>query len=374
MLLKNLIKNLPNNYKQLKITGLASDSKLVQKGNIFFALKGKKFNGEKFITEAVENGASLVICSKNYTSKKKINLINVNNVKNSLSALSAKFYKYKPKNIIAVTGTNGKTSVADYFYQILSLNKVPVASIGTLGIKSKKTNIKTSLTSPDIITLHKVLEKLKKNKIENVIIEASSHGLIQNRLDNINFKAGIFTSFSHDHLDYHKSMKAYFNAKLILFKKLLKKDQYVITHKGLSNFSMLKKISTKRGLKLLNIKYGTDFEKYYPKNIIGEFQKNNLAMSIKAAKVCGLKDKNIKKVLNKITYVDGRLELVKKFPNNIKVYIDYAHTPDALSSAIQTLKKLGKNISIVFGCGGERDFKKRPLMAKIAKIYIFHQS
>ena len=369
MLLRDLIKNSPTEYKQLRITGLANDSKSVKKGNIFFALRGRKFNGEKFITEATKNGASLVICSKRYIPKKKFKLIKVNNVRNCLSNLSAKFYKHKPKNIIAVTGTNGKTSVADYFYQILSLNKMPVASIGTLGVKSKKNIIKTSLTSPDIITIHKVLEKLKKNKIDNVIIEASSHGLIQNRLDNINYKAGIFTSFSHDHLDYHKSMKAYFNAKLILFKKLLKKDQHVITHKELVNFSVLKKIILKRHLKLLNIKPNVNFERYYPKHIFGKFQKNNLAMSIIAAKICGLKDKNIKKVLNKIKQVDGRLELVKKFPNNIKVYIDYAHTPDALSSTIQTLKKLGENISLVFGCGGERDFKKRPLMAKIAKLY-----
>ena len=134
-----------------------------------------------------------------------------------------KIFKSKPRNIIAVTGTNGKTSVSDLFYQILTLNKIPVASIGTLGIKYRGKTIKSNLTSPDTILLHQTLMKLKKNKIENVIIEASSHGLHQKRINHLNLKAGIFTNFSHDHLDYHKTMQAYLNSKLLLFKNILSK-------------------------------------------------------------------------------------------------------------------------------------------------------
>ena len=129
----------------------------------------------------------------------------------------------KPKNIIAVTGTNGKTSVADIFYQILRLNNLPAGSIGTLGVKYNDKTIKTNLTSPDTISLHKNLSFLKRKNIDNVIIEASSHGLEQRRLHHINFKAAIFTNFSQDHLDYHKTMKSYLNSKLILFNKILKK-------------------------------------------------------------------------------------------------------------------------------------------------------
>ena len=133
----------------------------------------------------------------------------------------------KPKNIIAVTGTNGKTSVADLFYQILNLNKIPVASIGTLGIKYNNKIIKSELTSPDTIFLHQTLEKIKKNKIDNVIIEASSHGLNQKRIDHLKLKAGIFTNFSQDHLDYHRSMKKYLNAKTaFIFKYLTKKNSH----------------------------------------------------------------------------------------------------------------------------------------------------
>ena len=170
-----------------------------------------------------------------------------------LSEISSKFYKLKPKNIIAVTGTNGKTSVADLFYQILNLNGIPVASIGTLGFKLKKKIIKTNLTSPDTISFHQILDKIKKNKIDNVIIEASSHGLDQNRIDHLNIKAGIFTNFSRDHLDYHKSMRSYLNSKLILFKKILKRNKTIISDENIKEFLILKRIAKARGLHLIDI-------------------------------------------------------------------------------------------------------------------------
>jgi murE/murF fusion protein len=152
MLLKNLINNLSEKKKKIKISGLSSDSKEVRKGNIFFAIKGNNNNGENFIKEAIHKGASVIVCSNDCKYKNKnIFIIRKKNIRNFISEVSSKFYKLKPKNIIAVTGTNGKTSVADLFYQILSLNNVPAASIGTLGIKYKNKIIKTGLTSPDTI-------------------------------------------------------------------------------------------------------------------------------------------------------------------------------------------------------------------------------
>ena len=163
MLLKKLIKNLSPEKKIIQIRGLAIDSKKVKKGFIFFAIKGHKFNGEKFINDAIKKGAVAVVCSKN-TSYKKIDVptIKTSNIRHLLSEISSKFYKKKPKNIIAVTGTNGKTSVAELFYQILSLNNIPVASIGTLGVKYKNKVIKSKLTTPDTISIHKILNKIKK--------------------------------------------------------------------------------------------------------------------------------------------------------------------------------------------------------------------
>ena len=377
MFLKQLIKNLTEEKKKLVIKGLETNSKKIKKGFIFFAIRGNNINGEKYISEAVKNGASVIICSKKCKYKNKnILVIKANDIRYLLSEVSSKFYELKPKNLIAVTGTNGKTSVADLYFQILSLNKIPVASIGTLGIKYKKKIIKTSLTSPNSIDLHKSLSIIKKNKINNVIIESSSHGLDQKRLDHINFKAALFTNFSQDHLDYHKTMSKYFNAKLHLFKNIIKKGKVVICNSSVKEFQLLKSISKKRKLKLIDSR---KIEKELKDNAnlnFNEFQTKNLSMAIAAAKLCGLKEKKIFRSLKNIKDVSGRLELTRTFFNNVRVYIDFAHTPDALSKALKALKSFNDNhISLVFGCGGNRDFKKRPIMGKIAdkncdKIYV----
>ena len=362
MLLKNLIKEIPFNKRNISVKGISSNSNNTKKNYIFFAIKGKKKNGENFIKQAIKKGASVIICSNKCKFKdKNILVIKKKNVRNFLSEIASRFYNLKPKNIIAVTGTNGKTSVADMFYQVFRLNNKPVASIGTLGIKYNNKFLKTSLTSPDTISLHKTLNFLKKKKIENVIIEASSHGLHQERLHHIDFKSAVFTNFSQDHLDYHKNMKAYLNAKLILFRKILRKKTKIISDKDILPFKILKKISKKRGLKLVDI--NNEFLKV--KNQLPtfpDFKKKNLAMAILAAKICGLKDLLIYRKIKKINDVNGRLELVKKFPNKVKVFLDYAHTPDALFKTLECLKNENKkNITIVFGCGGDRDKKKKTI-------------
>ena len=376
MLLKKLIKNLPQNIKNIKIKGISLDSRKVKKGDIFFAIKGREFNGNLFIRDAILKGAVAVVCSKNLKKQNtKIPLIKAKYPKTLLASVCEIFFKKKPKNIFAVTGTNGKSSVADFFYQILNTNKIPVATIGTLGIKKNKAIKKLSLTSPDIVTMHKELYNLKKLGINNVILEASSHGLAQGRLNKIDFKAGIFTNLSQDHLDYHKNMKNYFNSKMILFSRLLKKQRSMIVDDEIKEYFKLKKIANNRNLKIIKANKYSEIKKQ-KNSLIGSFQIKNLLMSIAAAKLCGLKKKEIDFALKKIKSVDGRLELIKILPNNSKVYIDFAHTPGALSTVLKSLRKnyTGK-ISLVFGCGGERDQKKRGEMAKIArrltdKIYV----
>ncbi len=377
MLLKDLIKNLPKEKKKIRVKGLSIDSKKTKQGFIFFAIKGNKFNGEKYISEAIKKGSIAIVCSKTCNFKsKKIPIIRTSNVRYSLSEFCSKFYRFKPKNIIAITGTNGKTSVADLFYQILSLNKIPVASIGTLGVKYKNKILKSSLTSPDTILLHQLLEKIKKNRIDNVIIEASSHGLHQNRIEHLNLKAGIFTNFSQDHLDYHKTMRKYLNAKLHLFKNILKKNRSVISDSNIKEFSTLEKITKKRRLRLIDSnKIRIYLEKKNNLNL-NKLQYKNLSMAIAAAKISKLKSEKIYKSLFKIRDVNGRLELIKTFHNNIRVFVDFAHTPDALLKTLNSMNLSNdKNISLVFGCGGDRDKKKRALMGKIAssnckKIYV----
>ena len=372
MLLKNLIKNCPKEFEKKIIKGLAIDSRKIKKGFIFFALTGSKLEGTKFINHAIKKGASVIICNSGARLKlTRYPILKVKNVQKALAQACCKFYKDKPRNVIAVTGTNGKSSVANFFLQIFNLNKIPAASIGTLGTMQKNKIKRNQLTTPDIVSLHKELYNLKRQGVNNVIVEASSHGLQQGRLDGINYKAGIFTNFSQDHLDYHKSLNNYFNSKMILFSILLKKNNYLITDSNLKEFSKIKNIC-KNKKKLIDInkkKYKIyNFDEKF--RLLGDFQFKNLMMSIIASNICGISLKKISSIIKNIRHVDGRLELIKTLPNKAKIYVDYAHTPDALACALKTLKEnYNSKLSIVFGCGGNRDRSKRKKMAIIAKKY-----
>ena len=398
MLLKKIIKNISTDIQKINVAGLTLDSRQIKKNYLFFSVKGTKYNGEDYILSAIRKGACAVICGLNCKIKnKKIPIIKVKNVKNAITEASKAFYKSKPKNIIAITGTNGKSSVAEFYHQILSAKKIPVASIGTLGIKINNKVTRTNLTTLDTISLHRELAKIKTLGINNVILEASSHGLEQGRLNGLNFKTTIFTNFSQDHLDYHKNMKNYLNAKLILFSNLLKKN-YIVTDNEIPEFFKLKKIAKKNNLNLLAIgKKNSTIEfvqvqpngnfqniifKFNRKNyevqipLIGLFQIKNLFMSIIAAKLSGLNIKQILHTVKNIKEVNGRLQLIKIIPNQTRIFIDYAHTPAALETTLKALKEHYKiKPDVVFGCGGERDKKKRVKMANICeknaeKIYV----
>ena len=391
MLLKKIIKDLPLDIQNIKVEGLSTNSREIRKNYLFFAVKGTRFNGERYIHDAISKGARIVICSQACKIRvNKIPIIKVKKISKVIINACKKFYFDKPKNIIAVTGTNGKSSVAEFYHQILSIQKVPVASIGTLGVKTKNTTKKTDLTTLDIVSLHRELSEIKKKGINHVILEASSHGLSQGRLNGLDFKTTIFTNFSQDHLDYHKSMTNYLKAKLSLFSKLQKKKRNIITDNQIKEFRKLKLIAKHRSMNLLTIgKKNSTFEinKLIPKNnfqqlilkynkknykidvpLIGLFQIKNLLMSILAAKLSGLDIEKILKNIKRIREVNGRLQLIKILPNKAKIFIDYAHTPDALETSLETLKKhYGIKPDIVFGCGGERDKKKRPIMAKVSE-------
>jgi len=325
--------------------------------------------------------------------KNNILFIRSENVRKLLSEIAYSVFKDKPKNLIAVTGTNGKSSVADFYYQILKLNKKRVASIGTLGIKTQNYLKKVSNTTIDPITLSIALNVLKKERIDNVILEASSHGLKQNRLDGLEFKIGIFTNFSHDHLDYHKTHSEYLKSKLYLFNKLLKKNSNIITDKNIAQYKKIKEIALKNKLtietissknsnleiishkyhndkQIVEIKYNKKIYKFETK-LIGKIQIKNILMAMIAATKSNLSFKKIINTIEDLKPVNGRLEQIGNIKNNSKVILDYAHTPDALEASLKSLKGQFKNkkISIVFGCGGDRDKEKRPIMGKIANKY-----
>ena len=394
MFLGKLFKSVSKKYSKIYVKDISFDSRNLKKGDIFFAIKGNNFSGINYVNHAIKKGAVAIICNKKIKyNNSKIPLIISKNIRKSLSETCSKLYKKKPNNIIAVTGTNGKSSVVNFFYQILNINKIPVATIGTLGIISKNYKKKTKLTSIDSLSLHRNLEILAKNKVNNVILEASSHGLSQRRLDGLNINAGIFTNFSHDHLDYHKTMKSYFSSKMYLFRNLLHKNSKIITDENNKEFKFLKKIAKNKKIKkfTIGIKKG-DIKildnSYKNENqivklsikskiflikipLIGYFQIKNLFMAVLAAALCaGIDIKKILKQLHKIKPVTGRLECVKNIYNNSKIIVDFAHTPDALENSLSAIKKqFKKKIVLVFGCGGERDKKKRLLMGKIANKY-----
>ena len=258
MLLDKVFKNINQKYKSIKFKEIRFNSKECKYGDIFFAISGNNSNGNDYINDAVRNGAKIIVSNLNFEGfdSNKILFIYNKNPRKLLSKVASRFYKLKPKNIIAVTGTNGKTSIANFYYQILTLNNKQSAAIGTLGVLSKKFNLKTNNTSNDAVNIHKILKKLKELKIDNVILEASSHGLKQHRLDNINFNTALFTNLSRDHLDYHKTFKDYLNSKLILFNKLLKNKGNIIFDDKITQAKQLNNILKKRKLKKYN--FGTE--------------------------------------------------------------------------------------------------------------------
>ncbi len=250
MLLGQLLKSVDKKYEKIHVHGISFDRSKVKKAYVFCAIKGNQHSGFKFINDAILKGASVIISyKKNKIKNYSVPLIMVRDVRKSLSEACSNFYNKKPSNIIAVTGTNGKSSVVNFFYQILKFNKVPVASIGTLGIISENYKKKINLTTIDPISLNRNLQILAKQNVNNVILEASSHGLEQKRLNNLNISTGIFTNLSHDHLDYHKNMKSYFDAKMYLFKQLLRKNSKVITDEDIKEFKTIKKIANNKNWK-----------------------------------------------------------------------------------------------------------------------------
>jgi len=381
-------------FLKYKNRNFSINSKKVKKNDIFFAMEGSKQSGNLYSSEALSKGAYKVVTSKNIRNK---NYLIVKNVNKFLAEACSVKYKEKPKNIIAVTGTNGKSSVANFYFQILKNLKINSAAIGTLGIFYKNKVKRTNLTTPDIITIHKELNFLKKNKIDNVCLEASSHGLHQNRLDGINFAAGIFTNFTQDHLDYHKNLKNYLQAKLSLFSSLLNKNSFAVLDTDIPEFSIINKICKKRKIKILSFGSRGNTIKlishYYFGNkqiikinflnkiynikldLIGDFQIKNLFAAILASYLSVKNPDQIINTLSKIKSANGRMQYVGNKKKSA-VVVDYAHTPDALKKSLQTLaKQFNKKVDVVFGCGGDRDKGKRYKMGEIAdqfasKIYL----
>ena len=390
--LYNLIPDLNNkNIMNIAISGISCDSRKIKKNNIFVALSGINNNGIDYIPQAIENGAVLIITShKDSRAIKSCNIdIIIHKQPRKLYALICnKFSNYKFKNLVGITGTNGKTSVAWYVHQLSKLVFGKTASIGTLGVHYKRIVKKSNLTTPESEVLVSELNKLYSKNIENVVIEASSHGLDQYRLEGIGFNIVVITSLSRDHLDYHKNFKNYKNAKKRLFSNFAKNGIAIINdnikeHEEFIETANLNKMNvitigqSNKSIfkyKLLRLKNKTyEVEILYKKaksiifsSLIGNYQINNLVTAVCIMIEMGFQRKEIEELARTIKPPPGRIELIRSI-KGADIYIDYAHTPDALKNVLQSLRPYVKNkLYLIFGCGGDRDKGKRKEMGKIA--------
>ena len=377
----------------LNVSGISFDTRKLAKDNIFFAIPGLKDNGMKYIDVAIDKGASAIVIPYKLKKhiKKDIPVYKVHKIRAVLSETSFKFYKNNIKNKIAVTGTNGKTSVSFFLNFLLTSFKKKSVTIGTLGSSSSKRLI-NNLTTPDPVSLAKEMELMNSENVDYAIIEASSHGLHQKRFSPLKFDLSVLTNISHDHLDYHKNINHYITSKLDLFKFHLKKNGKSLVNsdtnhfkrikdslqKNKINFKILSNGSKRYGIKKINIKDDlTDVEifinsKLYKFNFkdLPIFQIKNFLLAVTGLSLIGFNEKKMTKFSLNCPHVPGRMELAGKKNNGARVYIDFAHTPDALKNVLSEAKIICKGqLVVLFGCGGNRDKKKRPLMGRIAEKY-----
>ncbi len=407
MNLLNALKNTAVDFKieqgqdlapNVAIDDIAIDSRIVEDsaGSVFFALQGHESNGEEFVVSAIKNGAKIIV-AKNYQKvADDVIFITSDQPFAILTKFLAQFFAPLPQNIFAVTGTNGKTSVVEFTRQVFDLLDVKAASIGTLGLRCDhiKGNgiVSSSLTTPDIVGLYKNLATLKKNNVDHVAIEASSIGLDQQRMAGLEIKNVAFTNFSQDHLDYHADMDDYFAAKLKLFTQLAAKNSNAIINADIDQFEQLKKACLDnnhnfidygldgQGLQIVSfsekdsgqevvIKYCQEEYKFFI-DINVNFQVFNLicALGFIFANQ-NLNSQQITSLLQKFDQLQsptGRMQKVANY-NEAEIFIDYAHTPDALEISLKNARKLKpKRLLVLFGCGGDRDHMKRPQMCQAA--------
>jgi UDP-N-acetylmuramoyl-L-alanyl-D-glutamate--2,6-diaminopimelate ligase len=363
------------------ILGITADSRAVRPGFLFAALPGAKFDGRGFIADAVARGAAAVLAPEGTFWPPGVPvrpLILAENPRSRLAQLAVELAGKMPARLVAVTGTNGKTSTVDFLRQIFWLSGRKAASMGTLGLVAPGFSAAETLTTPDPVSLANTLARLKLAGIEDVAMEASSHGIEQSRLDGLRFAAAGFTNLTRDHLDYHGSMERYRAAKLGLFERLLVRGAAVraMADVDADSLDALRRIAGERRLDFATV--GVERTEPAPDgqmvflagsrvrlNLPGRFQADNAALAAALAEAMGVHDALA--MLPQLLGVRGRLEQAAVLPNGAAAYVDYAHTPDAIERVLAALRPhaVGRLV-IVFGAGGDRDAGKRPLMGAAA--------
>lgn len=381
---KGMMKNVP-------IGGLTVDSRRVSSGDLFVAIPGTKADGRHYIPQAVEKGASAVLTTPGY--KPLVEgmppIIEASNPRKLYAEMAARFCGPQPSTQVAVTGTNGKTSVAEFTRQIWKQLGTPAASVGTLGVSSDVLMTDGGLTTPDPMALYSVFSDLKEKGVENIAVEASSHGLDQYRLDGMDISAAAFTNLTRDHLDYHKTEQAYFYAKARLFGSLLAPGGSAVINIDDKWGRVLDDIAWGRSLNRLTYGHsekaylriaghkvmaagqevsisfeGQIFDLVLP--LVGEFQTMNALAAAGLVISTGAEPAAVLRALEHLQGVPGRMELMGRH-QGAGIYVDYAHTPGGLKTVLTAAKAHDPNkLHVVFGCGGDRDTGKRPQMGEIA--------
>jgi UDP-N-acetylmuramoyl-L-alanyl-D-glutamate--2,6-diaminopimelate ligase len=370
------------------IAGLTADSRAVKPGMVFFAVPGTRRDGLAFAATAAARGACAVVAERQPSDDPGVPVLVVPNVRRALSQAAAVLHPGQPATIVAITGTSGKTSVAAFTRQIWSVLGHRAAALGTTGVIRPDGAAYGSLTTPDPVTLHEVLDELARDKVSHLAMEASSHGLDQFRLDGVHLAAGAFTNLSRDHLDYHPDLESYFAAKMRLFRELLPRGAAAVIDVDSEFGRRAAEVARDAGLQLLTTgeagsgvrllahealaeatririaHAGVDYDVMLP--LAGRFMVANALVAAALCLATGSVPASVFAALERLQGAPGRLERIGAH-NGAPVFVDYAHKPDALEKVLAALRPLATGrLVVVFGCGGDRDPGKRPIMGEIA--------
>ncbi len=374
---------------ETEILGMTADSRKVQPGWLFAALKGQTQNGSAFAQMAIDKGAAAILSDGSAVAGAVAHIV-ADEPRRALALAAKRFYSAQPKTIVAVTGTNGKSSTVDFARQIWTRAGFKAASLGTLGAIGPGGRLDVGHTTPDPVTIHQTLDMLVGQGVTHCAMEASSHGLEQHRLDGVDLAAVAFLNFTQDHLDYHGTMEAYLQSKLRLFSALAPKGVPAIVNADSPQRDDFERAAHVAGLQLVSFGWkGEDLwiDELMPKQagqslflywrdveqkrvelpLIGEFQALN---ALAAAALClslGMEFPAVAEGLASLKPVKGRLEFVGRTGSGAAVFVDYAHTPDGLDVLLRAVRPhTAGRLKVIFGCGGDRDAGKRPIMGEIA--------
>jgi UDP-N-acetylmuramoyl-L-alanyl-D-glutamate--2,6-diaminopimelate ligase len=373
----------------IEVEGINADSRAIGRGEAFFALPGTRVHGDGFAAQAVGRGASVMISDRQPEADPGIPVVLVEDVRSAYALAAARQFAPQPDVSVAVTGTNGKSSIVSFVRQIWDACGIAAASLGTVGVETRAGIRPRELTTSDALSLHRDLGELRAEGIGHIAMEASSQGLDQRRVDGIRFNAVAFTNLSRDHLDYHRDMDDYRDAKLRLFTDLIADGGAAVVNADDPEHMPFLFAALDRGATLMTVgKEGAFLELTNIRNegygqrvtgrmvgepvsfllpLTGAFQVNNAAVALALAVATGAPADKAVRALEHLKGAKGRLELVGEH-NGAAIFVDYSHKPVALETALESLRPYATNkLRVVFGCGGDRDKGKRPIMGDVAE-------